>query len=42
MLASPAYIMGDNMPMFFHEMEKLLPVFPHNGKNFSTVWKTRF
>ena len=27
---------------FFHTMEKLFAVFPHNGKNVSTVWKTRF
>ncbi len=25
----------------FHAMEKLLPFFPHNGKNVSTLWKTR-
>ena len=26
----------------FHTMEKLFGIFPHNGKNVSTVWKTRF
>ena len=26
---------------FFHAMEKLFANFPHNGKTFSTVWKTR-
>ena len=25
---------------FFHAMEKLFAVFPHNGKNSSTLWKT--
>ena len=27
-------------PRFFHTMEKLFRIFPHNGKKFSTVWKT--
>ncbi len=27
-------------PPFFHTMEKLSPFFPHNGKTFSTLWKT--
>jgi len=27
---------------FFHAMEKLSAIFPHNGKNVSTVWKTCF
>jgi len=27
---------------FFHAMEKLSAIFPHNGKNLSTLWKTRF
>ena len=27
--------------LFFHTMEKLFASFPHNGKTFSTVWKTR-
>ena len=27
---------------FFHAMEKVFGIFPHNGKNVSTVWKTRF
>ena len=26
---------------FFHTMEKLFGSFPHNGKNLSTLWKTR-
>ena len=26
---------------FFHAMEKMFPNFPHNGKNVSTLWKTR-
>ena len=25
---------------FFHTMEKILAIFPHNGKIFSTLWKT--
>jgi hypothetical protein len=25
---------------FFHTMEKVFAIFPHNGKNVSTVWKT--
>jgi hypothetical protein len=24
---------------FFHTMEKVFAVFPHHGKNVSTVWK---
>jgi hypothetical protein len=31
-----------NFRRFFHAMEKLLPYFPHNGINVSTVWKTLF
>jgi hypothetical protein len=27
---------------FFHTMEKVFVSFPHNGKNLSTLWKTRF
>ena len=26
---------------FFHTMEKVFAIFPHNGKNVSTVWKNR-
>jgi len=26
----------------FHSMENFSAIFPHNGKNVSTVWKTRF
>ncbi len=26
--------------MFFHSVEKCFPLFPHNGKTFSTLWKT--
>ena len=31
-----------NFGRFFHTMEKVFGIFPHNGKNVSTVWKTRF
>lgn len=31
-----------NMAHIFHTMEKLFGISPHNGKNVSTVWKTRF
>ncbi len=24
----------------FHTMEKVFAIFPHNGKNVSTLWKT--
>ena len=27
-------------PPFFHTMENIFAVFPHNGKKFSTLWKT--
>jgi hypothetical protein len=29
----------EKMGCFFHTMENFLAVFPHNGKNVSTVWK---
>jgi len=31
-----------NFGRFFHTMEKVFGIFPHNGKNVSTVWKTWF
>ena len=31
-----------NFGRFFHTMEKVFGIFPHNGKNVSTLWKTRF
>ena len=32
----------ENFCRFFHTMEKVFGIFPHNGKNVSTLWKTRF
>ncbi len=30
----------EKMDPFFHTMEKVFAIFPHNGKTFSTLWKT--
>ncbi len=29
-----------NVVKVFHSMEKCFAIFPHNGKNVSTLWKT--
>jgi hypothetical protein len=29
----------EKIGVFFHTMEKLFWIFPHNGKNVSTAWK---